>query len=83
MSVQKIESENLIKSSTPYILYIQEGDTFIIKFDMNKFDYQEARALLEVYEKAFPHNNFMLIPKDIDIEGVIHNESNKAFYKNL
>lgn len=83
MSVQKIGSENLIKSSTPYSLSIQEGDTFIIKFDMNEFDCQEAQALLEVYEKAFPHNNFMLTPKGIDIEGVIHNESNKAFYKNL
>lgn len=76
--VKSISTENEISLEVNIIpklkeynnLILSEGDTLVMYVNSEKLGVNEARALFNQVEKAFPHNNILLMFDGIEL-GVI------------
>lgn len=69
-----IQSFEVIETQDFYIipeLTLLKGDTLIIKFDQNIWDFKEASQLLSTLKNNFPNNKVIAIFNGMEL-GVIH-----------
>lgn len=68
-----IESFNKIKIDKIIDISLKRGDTLVIKFDNDLYDFDEVSNFIKIIQKQFPKNDIMTIFKGMEL-GVIHNE---------
>ena len=65
------EPEEVQPAAAPYTIVLATGDSIVISVDIKKSDLDEGRQYAHFLQEHFKDQKIILIPKGIDIEGVI------------
>lgn len=73
MSVIAIDDVDIVHRLNEHKEFsLSSGDTIVAKVDVNELDIEEIQAAHNMLEKAFPHNNILILNKNIELEVYRH-----------
>ena len=65
------EIEESPPAAAPYTIVLATGDSIVVSVDIERFNLNEGQQYAHFLQKHFRDQKIILIPKGIDIEGVI------------
>ena len=65
------EPEEVQLTAAPYTIVLATGDSIVVSADIERFTFNEGQQYAHFLQKHFKDQKIILIPKGIDIEGVI------------
>lgn len=82
--IERFEDGNIENIKTTIIpqlqkhneISLQRGDTLVVHIDLEKYGIDYAKQIYEIFEKAFPYNQILVVDDSVTLE-VIKNEFNK------
>lgn len=53
---------------------LRRGDTLVVHIDLEKYGINYAKEIFDVFEKAFPYNQILVVDKHVTLEVIKNDE---------